>query len=118
MREAARKVPGVTSGNRMEDKETWWWNEQVQETIRRKRLAKQNWDRQSDEKRKQEYKEMRQQVKREKAYEELYEKLDTKEGEKYLYRLARKRDQDGNVLTSEETMLRRWRFLECAGNDF
>ncbi|KAI5619435.1 hypothetical protein C0J50_20832 [Silurus asotus] len=40
MREAARKVLGVTSGNRKQDKETWWWNEEVQESIRRKKLAK------------------------------------------------------------------------------
>ncbi|KAI5089527.1 hypothetical protein C0J45_20935 [Silurus meridionalis] len=85
-----RKVLGVTSGNRKEAKETWWWNEEVQESIRRKRLAKQKWDRQSDEKRRQEYKEMQQQVKRdvakakEKAYKELYEKLDTKERDKDL----------------------------------
>ncbi|KAF7710733.1 hypothetical protein HF521_009605, partial [Silurus meridionalis] len=72
---------------------------------------------------------MRQQVKRdvakakEKAYEELYKRLDTKEGEKDLYRLARQRDRagkdvlqvraikdgEGNVLTSEESVLRRWR---------
>ncbi|KAI5621014.1 separin isoform X1 [Silurus asotus] len=32
-----------------EDKETWW-NEEVQESIRRKRLEKRNWDQQSDEK--------------------------------------------------------------------
>ena len=31
----------------------------------------------------------------EKAYGELYEKLDTKEGEKDLYRLARQRDRAG-----------------------
>ncbi|KAI5090362.1 epoxide hydrolase 1 [Silurus meridionalis] len=105
MREAARKVLGVTSGNRKQDKETWWWNEEVQESIRRKRLAKQKWDRQrdekSDEKSRQENKEMWQQVKRdvakakEKAYEELYERLDTKEGEKDLYRLAWQRDRAG-----------------------
>ncbi|KAI5611034.1 hypothetical protein C0J50_11940, partial [Silurus asotus] len=95
----------------------------------RKRLTKQKWDRQGDEKIRQEYKEMQQQVKRdvakakEKAFEELYERLNTKEGEKDLYRLARQRDragkdvlqvravkdEDGNVLTSEETVLRRWR---------
>ncbi|KAI5615411.1 hypothetical protein C0J50_10766 [Silurus asotus] len=63
MREAARKVLGVTSGSRKQDKETWWWNEEVQESIRGKRLAKQKWDRQSDEKSRQEYKEMRQQHK-------------------------------------------------------
>ncbi|KAI5606596.1 hypothetical protein C0J50_2095 [Silurus asotus] len=129
LREAARKVLGVTSENRKEDRETWWRNEEVQKSIRRKRLAKQKWDRQSDEKSRQEYKEMREQVKRdvakakEKAYEELYKRLDTKEGEKDLYRLARQRDRagkdvlqvravkdgEGNVLTSEESVLRRWR---------
>ncbi|KAF7711761.1 hypothetical protein C0J45_0735, partial [Silurus meridionalis] len=96
----------------------------VQESVRRKRLAKQNWDRQSDEKSRQKYKEMQQQVKRdvakakEKAYEELYEKLDTKRTIQDLYRLARQRDRagkdvlqvsaikdgDGNVLTSEESV--------------
>ncbi|KAF7698220.1 hypothetical protein HF521_004730, partial [Silurus meridionalis] len=100
-REAAEKVIGLTSGNRKEDKETWWWNEEVQESIRGKRLTKQNSDRQSDEKSRQEYKDMRQQVKRdvakakEKAYKELYERLNTKEGEKDLYRLARQRDRAG-----------------------
>ncbi|KAI5609928.1 hypothetical protein C0J50_5600 [Silurus asotus] len=67
IRETARKILGVTSGNRKEDKNTSWWNEKVQESIRRKRLAKQNLDRQRDEKSRQEYKEMRQQVKRDVA---------------------------------------------------
>ncbi|KAI5102149.1 gastrula zinc finger protein XlCGF28.1-like [Silurus meridionalis] len=31
IRETAGKVLGVTSGNRKEDKETWWWNKEVQE---------------------------------------------------------------------------------------
>ncbi|KAF7690397.1 hypothetical protein HF521_012201, partial [Silurus meridionalis] len=94
----------------------------VQESIRRKRLAKQDWDQQRDEKSRQEYKEMWQQVKRDvakakkKEYEELYEKMDTMEGEKDLYQLVRQTDRagkdvmqvrgikdgDGNVLTSEE----------------
>ncbi|KAI5106746.1 solute carrier family 15 member 2 [Silurus meridionalis] len=60
---------------REEDKETWWWNEEVQESRMRKRLEKQNWDRQSDEKSRQENKEMQQQVKRDvvKAKEKAYE---------------------------------------------
>ena len=128
VREIARKVLGVTSGQRKEDKETWWWNEEVQESIRKKGLAKRKWDSQRDEESRQEYKEWRRKAKREvakakkKAYDELYEKLDTKEGEKDLYRLARQRDRagkdvlqvrvikdtNGNVLTSEENVLRRW----------
>ncbi|KAK3543257.1 hypothetical protein QTP70_014086 [Hemibagrus guttatus] len=74
-------------------------------------------------------KELQRRVKREvskakqKAYDELYTRLDTREGEKDLYRLARQRDQDGKavqqvrvikdrdgrVLTSEESVQRRWK---------
>ncbi|KAK3507053.1 hypothetical protein QTP70_003306 [Hemibagrus guttatus] len=81
------------------------------------------------EENRQEYKELQRRVKREvskakqKAYDELYTRLDTREGEKDLYRLARQRDRDekdvqqvrvikdrdGRVLTSEESVQRRWK---------
>ncbi|KAK3550062.1 hypothetical protein QTP86_019161, partial [Hemibagrus guttatus] len=114
---------------RKEDKETWWWNEEVQDSIQRKSLAKKNWDMDRTEENRQEYKESQRKVKREvskakqKAYDELYTRLDTREGEKDLYRLARQRDRDrkdvqqvrvikdrdGRVLTSEESVQRRWK---------
>ncbi|KAK3552305.1 hypothetical protein QTP86_010101 [Hemibagrus guttatus] len=100
-RETGRKVLGVSSGRRKEDKETWWWNEEVQDSIQRKRLAKKKWDMDRTEENRQEYKELQRRVKREvskakqKAYDELYTRLDTREGEKDLYRLARQRDRDG-----------------------
>ncbi|KAK3537553.1 hypothetical protein QTP70_013786 [Hemibagrus guttatus] len=128
IRETGRKVLGVSSGRRKEDKETWWWNEEVQDSIQRKRLAKKKWDMDRTEENRQEYKELQRRVKREvskakqKAYEELYTRLDTREGEKDLYRLARQRDRDGKdvqqvrvikdrdgrVLTSEESV-QRWK---------
>ncbi|KAK3540457.1 hypothetical protein QTP70_031008 [Hemibagrus guttatus] len=124
IRETGRKVLGVSSGRRKEDKETWWWNEEVQDSIQRKRLAKKKWDMDRTEENRQEYKELQRRVKREvskakqKAYDELYTRLDTREGEKDLYRLARQRDRDGKdvqqvrvikdgdgrVLTSEENL--------------
>ncbi|KAK3568759.1 hypothetical protein QTP86_016289 [Hemibagrus guttatus] len=78
------------------------------------------------EENRQEYKELQHRVKMEvskakqKAYDELYTRLDTREGEKDLYRLARQRDRDvqqvrvikdrdGRVLTSEESVQRRWK---------
>ncbi|KAK3536438.1 hypothetical protein QTP86_009951 [Hemibagrus guttatus] len=129
IRETGRKVLGVSSGRRKEDKETWWWNEEVQDSIQRKRLAKKKWDMDRNEENRQEYKESQRRVKREvskaklKAYDELYTRLDTREGEKDLYRLARHRDRDGKdvqqvrvikdrdgrVLTSEESVQRRWK---------
>ncbi|KAK3558027.1 hypothetical protein QTP86_006353 [Hemibagrus guttatus] len=129
IRETGRKVLGVSSGRRKEDKETWWWNEEVQDSIQRKRLAKKKWDMDRTEENRQEYKELQRRVKREvskakqKAYDELYTRLDTREGEKDLHRLARQRDRDGKdvqqvrvikdrdgrVLTSEESVQRRWK---------
>ncbi|KAK3521427.1 hypothetical protein QTP70_004449 [Hemibagrus guttatus] len=105
IRETGRKVLGVSSGRRKEDKETWWWNEEVQDSIQRKRLAKKKGDMDRTEENRQEYKELQRRVKREvskakqKAYDELYTRLDTREGEKDLYR----------VLTSEENVQRRWK---------
>ncbi|KAK3556024.1 hypothetical protein QTP70_000730 [Hemibagrus guttatus] len=129
IRETGRKVLGVSSGRRKKDKETWWWNEEVQDSIQRKSLAKKKWDMDRTEENRQEYKELQRRVKREvskakqKAYDELYTRLDTREGEKDLYRLARQRDRDGKdvqqvrvikdrdgrVLTSEESVQRRWK---------
>ncbi|KAK3567195.1 hypothetical protein QTP86_012679 [Hemibagrus guttatus] len=129
IRETGRKVLGVSSGRRKEDKETWWWNEEVQDSIQRKRLAKKKWDMDRTEENRQEYKELQRRVKREvskakqKAYDELYTRLDTREGEKVLYGLARQRDRDGKdvqqvrvikdrdgrVLTSEESVQKRWK---------
>ncbi|KAK3543099.1 hypothetical protein QTP70_010645 [Hemibagrus guttatus] len=129
IRETGRKVLGVSSGRRKEDKETWWWNEEVQDSIQRKRLAKKKWDMDRTEENRQEYKELQHRVKRvvskakQKAYDELYTRLDTREEEKDLYRLARQRDRDGKdvqqvrvikdrdgrVLTSEESVQRRWK---------
>ncbi|KAK3517986.1 hypothetical protein QTP70_029104, partial [Hemibagrus guttatus] len=129
IRETERKVLGLSSGRRKEDKETWWWNEEVQDSIQRKRLAKKKWNMDRTEENRQEYKELQRRVKREvskpkqKAYDELYTRLDTREGEKDLYRLARQRDRDGKdvqqvrvikdiderVLTSEESVQRIWK---------
>ncbi|KAK3564825.1 hypothetical protein QTP86_027964, partial [Hemibagrus guttatus] len=91
--------------------------------------AKKKWDMDRTEENRQEYKELQRRVKREvskakqKAHDELYTRLDTREGEKDLYRLARQRDRDGKdvqqvrvikdrdgrVLTSEESVQRRWK---------
>lgn len=80
------------------DKETWWWNKQVQGCISRKKLAKKNLDRKRDEENRQEYKDMQRRLRiavakaKREAFYGLYERLDSKEEEKDLYRLVRQRD--------------------------
>ncbi|KAK3556309.1 hypothetical protein QTP70_007129 [Hemibagrus guttatus] len=113
IRETGRKVLGVSSGRRKEDKETWWWNEEVQDSIQRKRLAKKKWDMDRTEENRQEYKELQRRVKievskaKQKAYDELYTRLDTREGEKDLYRLARQRDRDGKDVQQKVDKIRK-----------
>ncbi|KAK3559553.1 hypothetical protein QTP86_013720 [Hemibagrus guttatus] len=95
------------------------------DSIQRKRLAKKKWDMDRTEENRQEYKESQCRVKRElskakqTAYDELYTRLDTREGEKDLYRLARQRDRDGKDVQQvrvikdrdgrEESVQRRWK---------
>ena len=57
------------------------------------------------------------------GYDDFYARLETKEGEKELYRLARKKnragkdikhirimkDENGNVMINSETVLKRWK---------
>ena len=60
---------------------------------------------------------------KERAYDNFYSRLETKESEKELYRLARQRDragkdvqhvrvlkdENGNVMVSSEAVLKRWK---------
>ena len=126
LRKTAENVLGVTFGKRKGDRETWWWNEKVQESIKEKKEAKKARDKIKDENTKKIYKEKKSKAKKEvamvkgRAYDNLYKRLETKEGEKELYRLARQRDRDvqhvrvikdknDNVTVNSETVLKRWK---------
>ena len=88
IRSIARKELGETSGkvSTAGRRETWWWNQEVQEKLKDKKKAKKAWDTIRDDASKLADKTAIKQAKREvakarnKAYEELYEKLETKEG--------------------------------------
>ena len=101
LRKTAETVLGVTFGKRKGDRETWWWNEKVQESIKEKKEAKKAWDKTRNENTKKIYKEKKNTAKKAlamakgRAYDNLYARLETKEGEKELYRLARQRDRAG-----------------------
>ena len=109
------------------DRETWWWNEEVQESIKEKKKAKKAWDKIRDENSKKIYKEKKSKAKKAVAMVKrcAYDNfaLETKEGEKELYRLARQRDraekdvqhtrvlkdENSNVMVNSEAVLKRWK---------
>ena len=78
----------MTFGKRKGDRETWWWNEEVQESIKEKKEAKKVWDKITDENSKKSYKEKKSKAKKAvaiakgRAYEDLYARLETKEAGK------------------------------------
>ena len=129
LRKTSETVLEVTFGKRKGDKETWWWNEKVQKSIKEKKEAKKAWDKIRNKNTKKVYKEKKSKAKKAvamakgRAYDDLYARLETKEGEKELYRLARQRDraekdvqhvrvindENGNVMVNSEAVLKKWK---------
>ena len=129
LRRTAETVLGVTFGKQKGYRETWWRNEEVQESIKEKKETKRAWYKIRDENTKKIYKEKKSKAKKAveiakgRAYDDLYSRLETKEGEKKLYRLARQRDragkdvqhvrvikdENGNVMVNSEAVLKRWK---------
>ena len=48
LKKIAESVLGVSSGRAKVDKDTWWWNTEVQTCIRDKKRAKKEWDHRRD----------------------------------------------------------------------
>jgi hypothetical protein len=115
-----RKVPseefGVSKGSRREAKDIWWWNDEVQKAIKEKKdcFHRLYLDRSADNIEK--YKMAK------KATEGLYQRLDMKEGERDIYKMARIRERKtrdvdqvkcikdgaGQLLVKDEDIKHRW----------
>ena len=125
MKEKGSEHYGVTTGGKsMQKRETWWWNTTVQEAIARKKSMFKKLQQSKAQEDHAAYKEAKrtEAVERAGAAQELYEKLDTREGEKAIYRLAKSRDQatkdnyqgyfvkaqDGTLLMNTEENISRW----------
>ena len=63
-RKTAETVLGATFGKRKGDRETWWWNEEVQESIKEKKELKKAWDKIRDKNTKKIYKEKKNNAKK------------------------------------------------------
>ena len=129
IREAAKETLGVSSGRRKADKETWWWNESVQQALKKKKAAKSSWDEEQTETARQAYKIAKKDAKKvvamakSEVYQTLYAHLETEEGQKNVFRIAKQRqresedihhvkmikDHNGTVLTKESEIRDRWK---------
>jgi hypothetical protein len=128
LRRVAKEMLGVSKGGVPGQKEAWWWNEGVQEKLKVKRACfKAMYSDKTDEAVKN-YKIAKKEAKKAvseakgKAYESLYNKLDSKEGQNDIFRLAKARerktrdltqvkcikDEDGRVLVQDHDIKNRW----------
>ena len=129
LKQLGEKLLGKTSGNMKQGKETWWWNDDVQESIQTKKLAKRTHDKDNSEENKAAYKTAKKEAKRNvaiakaRAYDHLYADMDTNEGQKKVLRMAKEReknskdiyqskvikDEEERVLVEDPKILERWR---------
>lgn len=90
MRHVAGNMIGMTSGSgrKKVNMDTRWWNEEGQDSIKRKKQSKKKWDSWRDNEIRWDYREIKQIMMREvvkskeEAYAQLNGKLNTKEGER------------------------------------
>ena len=64
VQEVAAKVLGESTGNRKDGKETWWWNDEVQVAVKKKKECKKEHDKQRTEETKMRLKEANKATKR------------------------------------------------------
>ena len=120
---------GKTAGNTKQGKETWWWNDDVQERMQTHKLAKITLDKDNNEDNKAAYKTAKEEAKKSvaiakaRAYDRMYAYMDTTEGKKKVLRMAKEsennskdsdqskviKDEEERVVVNDLKILERWR---------
>ena len=132
--ELAKEELGVSKPGKYLEKESWWWNEDVQQAVMEKKEAFKSWklarleedgDHSQEE---EEYRECNKKAKvavakaKEVAYEDLYKDLE-ENGASKLYKLAKTRkrrsldidqmkfvkDENGEILSEDDDIKKRWK---------
>ena len=91
-----QKRCGATKGGKHLERKTWWWNEEVQESLRRKKDAFKKWQMQGENELKEAYKNMKRDTNdavakaKYEAHKEWYDKMGTEEGERMIYKWQNK----------------------------
>ena len=129
IRVAAEQTCGRTSGHRVEQRETWWWNEEVQEAIKQKKESFSQWQRTGRAQDKHLYRVSNNRAKRavtaakRLAWTDWSNGLHTTEGKQKMFKVAKQirkdkkdivgsnyiRDTDGTIKIDEQEAAERWR---------
>ncbi|AQL05851.1 Retrovirus-related Pol polyprotein LINE-1 [Zea mays] len=129
IRKIASEEFGLSQGNRREVKDTWWWNEDVQKAIKEKKDCYKRLHHDKCAENIEKYRIAKKSAKRAvsraqgQAYDDLYQRLDTKQGEKDIYRMAKIRerktrdvnqvkcikDEANQLLVKNEEIKNRWK---------
>ena len=103
---AGQEVIGMSTGRRPPgDKETGWWNDEVEDTITAKKEAKKKWETSGRKEERDIYGQANKAAKKEVAIskahakDEVYKELETPEGEQKIYRIAKARDKSAKDFT-------------------
>ncbi|XP_076931879.1 uncharacterized protein LOC143597182 [Bidens hawaiensis] len=127
-----KETLGVTTGRTTGNKESWWWNEDVQSKIKDKQQSLRDLLRCTNEgerwRLREKYKNARREAKKavieakNTAYRRMYARLETKEREHHMFKIAKSRErrrqdlgvvkyimgEDGHVLIKEQDIKQRW----------
>ena len=100
---SAKEILGETSGGKYVERESWWWNGDVQKAVKEKRDSFKKWQSSRTTEDLADYRENRTNAKKavttakDEGYEELYTKLDSREGQD-IYTNWRKRDTGEHLI--------------------
>ena len=111
IKRTAEEVLGKSSGKKPRNgKESWWWSSNCKEKIEKKKEMKKAYDKERTEERKAMLKDANKEAKRAvaqahaAALQDMYENLETKEGQKRIFKLAKERNRSTKDLTSIKQM--------------
>ena len=129
IRRHGREILGETSGKVWEEKESWWWDEDIKTVVKDKKEAKKKFEESQLEEDRERLRDRNKEVKKvvaqakAKAYQGVYEELETKEGLSKMLKMSKARnkstkdithikqikDRNGTVIKKEEDIIKRWK---------
>ena len=129
VKNVAKETLGESTGFGLKGKESWWWDASVQDKVKAKKGCFKTYSLGRNAKNWEKYKTTKRETKKEvsearaRAFDGLYQSLDTKAGERGIYKLAKGRerrtrdldqvkcikDDEGKVLVTEHDINVRWK---------